>query len=146
MIEYIKYYLNLTKLFKNKERIRVEYTNDIRRAKKEGKSKDSVEAMKHQLYFEIQVIDEEISILVTNYLIRKANRRFIPIPSHDEFGIWEQCDNISNRYVLTNLGISNLRSSIRIEQKEQNEMILTILAALTGIIGAATGFVSILVR
>ena len=92
------------------------------------------------------MLDEEISILTTDNLIRKARRRFVPIPPHETEEMWEQCDKISNRYVLTNKGISELRSSLRKERKEQVELIVMILATLTGFVGEITGLVAVTMK
>lgn len=112
MIEYWKYRLNLSKLFRQKEKTRAAFAKDIRKARKDG----------------------------------KARRRFVPIPSRETDEMWEQCDTISNRYVLTDKGISQLRSSLRKEFKAQVELIVTVLAVLTGIIGAITGLVAVIMK
>ena len=146
MIEYLKYRAKLTKLFRQKEAIRSAYADDIRKARKEGKPSDDIQFLEHSSYFEESMVDEEISILATDNLIRKARRRFVPTPSRDDDGMWEQCDTISNRYVLTSKGISELRSSLRNERKEQVELVVMVLAILTGIIGAATGLVAVIMK
>lgn len=146
MLEHLKYRLALSKLFKQKEELRTAFSADIRKARTEGKRTDDIESIESQSRVEEQMLDEQISILVTNYLIGQASRRFVPIPPHSEQNMWSQCDVISNRYVLTNDGITRLRSALRSEQKERNEMWLTMLAALTGIVGALTGLVAVMNR
>jgi hypothetical protein len=146
MIEYLKYRAKLAKLFRQKEAIRNAYADDIRKAQKEGKSREDIQSLEYSSYFEESMVDEEISILATDNLIRKARRRFVPIPSHKADGMWEQCDTISKRYVLTSRGISELRSSLRKEQKEQVELVVMILAILTGTVGAVTGLVAVIMN
>lgn len=146
MNEYLKYRAKLAKLFSQKEAIRNAYADDIRKAQKEGKSRDDIQSLEHSSHFEESMVDEEISILATDNLISKARRRFVPIPSHETEGMWDQCDTISNRYVLTSKGISEVRSSLRKEQKEQIELAVMILAILTGIIGAITGLVAVIMK
>ena len=146
MIEYLKYRAKLAKLFRQKEAIRNAYADDIRKAQKEGKSREDIQSIEHSSYFEESMVDEEILILATDHLISKARRRFVPIPPHETEGMWERCDTISNRYVLTSKGISDLRSSLRKEQKEQVELMVLILAILTGIVGAVTGLVAVIMK
>jgi hypothetical protein len=146
MIDYMKYKRELAKLFKRKERVRSLYTDKIQKARTEGKSPDDINSLETESLHEDWTIDEEISILVTNYLIKKANRSFIPIPSHDEDGMWKKCNEIHNRYVLTSKGVSMLRTSMRLEMKEQYEMVLSLLTILIGIIGAATGLVAVFLK
>ena len=92
------------------------------------------------------MVDEEIALLVTDTLIKKARRRFVPIPSFDTDGMWEQCSVMSNRHVLTAQGITQLRSSLRKERKEQVELVVMVLAVLMGIIGAVTGLVAVIMK
>jgi hypothetical protein len=146
MIEYFKnrYRAKLARLFRQREKLRAAFAEDIRKAQKDGKPSDDIKSLEYQSYFEESMIDEEIAILATDYLIQKARRRFLPIPSHDTEGMWEQCNVISTRYVLTNRGISELRSSLRKEQNDQAELVVRILTLLVGIIGAFTGFVAVI--
>ena len=146
MIDYLKYRLKLSKLFKKREKIRKAFANNIRRARKQSEKPEEIQEIESSAWFEDDVLNEEISILVTNYLVRKANRYFISIPLHKEKNMWEQCHTISNRYILTNAGIRKLRSSIRSEQKEEIDFIFKLLVALTGIIGALTGLAAILLK
>jgi hypothetical protein len=146
MIESLRYRAKMTKLFRNKEALRAAFAQDIRKAQKEGKPLDDIQSIEHQSYFEERMFDEEISILATDNLIRKARNRFVPIPSHETDGMWEQCDAISNRYVLTSKGISELRLALRKEQKERLELFVMVLAILTGIIGAVTGLMAVIIK
>lgn len=146
MIDHLKYRAKLAKLFRKKEAIRNAFAEDIRKAQKEGRPREEIQSLEHQSYFEESMVDEEISILATDILVRKARRRFIPIPPREADGIWEQCNTSSNRYVLTNRGISELRSSSRKERKEQVEFVVMILAILTGIVGAVTGLVAVTMK
>jgi len=146
MIEHLKYRGKLAKLFRQKEAIRSAYADDIRKARKEDKPSIDIQSLEYSSYFEETMVDEEISILATDSLICKARRRFVPTPSREDEGMWEQCNTVSNRYVLTNKGISELRSSLRKERKEQVEFVVMILAILTGIIGAATGLVAVIMK
>ena len=146
MIEYLKYRLVLTKLFRQKVKLRATFKEDILRARKQGKSRDDIMSLESQAWFEEQMVNEEISIIVTDYLIRRAKQHFMPIPSRDETSMWEQCNKISNRYVLTDTGIFKLRSDMRLEQKERIDVLLTLLAAFTGIVGALTGLAAVLLK
>lgn len=146
MIETLRYRAKLAKLFRKKEDLRAAFAEDIQKAQNEGKPQEEIQFLKHQSYSEERMFDEEISILATDNLIRKASRRFVPIPSRETEGMWERCDNISNRYVLTSKGISGLRSNLRKEQKEQFELVVMVLAILTGIVGAVTGLVAVMMK
>jgi hypothetical protein len=143
MIDYIRYRRKIAGLFRQRKSMGDAYAREIHNAREEGRPREEIESIEADAHSERHIIDEDISILVTDYLLMNANRRFVPIPSHDEDGMWKQCDAVSNRYVLTNAGISKLLASLRSEKKERNEIVLKTLAAITGIIGAATGFLAV---
>jgi len=146
MIQYYRYRAKLAKLFRQKEALHVSYAEDIRKAHEEGKSGDAIRTIEHGLRFEDNMVDEEIALLVTGRLIKKATRRSIPTPPLDTDGMWEQCSVMSRSYVLTDQGITQLRSSLRKEQKERVELFMMVLAVLTGFIGAVTGLVAVIMK
>lgn len=145
MTEYLRFRKKLKKLFRDLEQHRSVYTEVISRAKK---SKDWHEAQSLQAeeYVERCILEEEISMTVTNHWKKKAQRRFVPIPSLEDEDMWEKCEKASYEYVLTNRGISVLRSGLRTERKEQVELWLTVMAATTGVLGAITGFAAVVLR
>lgn len=145
MFEKWKYRAKLAKLFRQKEKLRSAYDEKIRQAEKDGKPSDDIEVLKLDSYHGSIMIDEEIAILATDNLIRKVRRHFVPIPSRKTDGMWEQCI-ASNRYVLTDQGISKLRSALRKELNERYEIILKFSALLIGIIGALTGLVAVILK
>lgn len=110
----------------------------------EKKSRDDIAAIESFAWFEESMIDEEIAILVTDYLVTEARQNFVPIPSREDKECWEQCQRISERHVLSSTGISKLRSVLRAEAKEKKELFLKVLAAVTGVLGAITGLVAVL--
>ncbi len=146
MIGYFKYNQKMNRLFSEKMSVRDKFARSIRKAQKEKKSKNDIEALEGQAQFEEIMVDEEIAILASDYLISKAQRSFIQIPLMDLEGMWKKCEIISNRRVLTTAGIATVRSALRCETKERAAMWLPILAALTGIIGSATGLISIAMK
>jgi len=87
-------------------------------------------------------IDESIRIFVTNYLLMQADRLFLPTPPYEDEKMWTQVDS-GERRVLTALGISSVRTAMRAELAQRREFFLKVLAALTGVIGAATGLLAI---
>ncbi len=60
-----------------------------------------------------------------------------------EGGAWEKAST-TGQYHLKAEALSALRSAIRREQKEKHEIWILWLAALTGLVGAITGFVAVL--
>jgi hypothetical protein len=82
--------------------------------------------------------------LKTQYLVSIADKLSLPIPpitKEDER--WEQ-SGFSGRHVLTNRGITELRSLIRQEKREKYELIFRWSPILIGLIGAIIGLISVL--
>jgi len=134
----------LRRLSKQKGKIRSEYAKDLASARAAGNSINDLRALESEAWFEESMVNEEIALLITDFLVSKADKHFIATPSRKEEGMWEQCDKISERFVLTKAGISAVRSSIRTEAKERRDLILPVIAALTGVIGTLTGLIAVL--
>lgn len=81
--------------------------------------------------------------LVSSYLVAVANRLLIPTPKFKtEGGEWEQALS-TGRYHLNISALAELRAAIRKEQKEHHEIWLLWFAALTGLVGALIGLVTV---
>lgn len=144
MIDYAKYRIALRRLFKQKQKVRAAYAKHVTSARKDDKNAKEISSLEYEAWYEEDMINEDISILVTTYLVSKATKHFISIPPRKDEGMWEQCNKISERFVLTNAGISALRSSIRAEAKERRDLLIPLIAALTGIIGIVTGLIAVI--
>ena len=93
---------------------------------------------------EADFIEDELMLLVSSYWMSVANRLLIPIPEFQEDGgAWEE-SRTSGRYYLTKQALSELRTAIRREQKNRQEVWLPWLAALTGLVGALTGLAAVI--
>jgi hypothetical protein len=145
MIDYVKYRCKIATLYEQRECLSARCAADIKSAHREGKTRQDIENLRSDYRHEIDELNEDIASLLTAYIISKANRKFVPIPPLQETGMWEQ-STITQRYVLTASGISKVRSSLRADRKEQIELFLPIVAALTGVIGVATAFVALLLK
>lgn len=142
----LKYRLGIRKLLRKKKKIYVSYLAELRKVKNNGGLKDDIDAIEASAAFENAMIMEEISILITNYYRALAAHYFLPMPPLEDEGVWEQCSITSYQWVLTNKGISELRSTIRKEKRERLELALTIIAMVTGVIGAITGLCAVILK
>lgn len=141
-MNYFSYRIKLFKYSRESERIRKFYAKDLEIAKKKG-DRDEMQGLLSVLYHEQSEPEEKIKLLKTQYLISIANKMSLPTPpisGKDER--WEE-SLFSAMHVLTNKGISELRSLIRQEKKERHEIIIRWLPIIIGLIGAITGLVAI---
>lgn len=146
MWDWVRFRWQLSKLQRSLRRIDRIFEKNIQTAHRENKHGQDVNKIREERHWETSLIDDEISILVTRYLLGRANRKFLPHPSHDEDkGYWNDAHQLGSRY-LTSAGITELRRTLRAERADASGFWLSILSTLIGIIGALTGFVALLLQ
>jgi hypothetical protein len=128
------------------------YAKDISAARKSG-DREEVESLESTHRFELELHDEEEDRFITRNLLARARRLRVPIPRRynedgSESDHWYEGRN-TGRWSLTASGVCALRDEIRRELKARYELrsLWTVwLSAVTGLIGAATGFVALLAQ
>lgn len=114
----------------------------IAAAKKEGMSEQEALA---SYSLEYQLISEKIDFLKSRYLISKANKLSLPVPTayaKENEDYWER-SQYDGKYYLSEKGYHSLQAAIRKEQKERLEVIIPIITAITGLIGVVIGLVAV---
>ena len=128
------------------------YGKDISAARK-LKDQSKVESLERDHRFEIDLYDEEEDSHLTKKLLAKARRLRVPVPHRynddkTESEHWYE-GQYTVRWYLTTSGFSALREEIRREVKARHEARahwVVWLSGLTGIIGAVTGLVALLIH
>lgn len=128
------------------------YSKDISAARK-LKDSEEVENLERDHRFEIDLHDEEEDAHLTKKLLSKARQLRVPVPHRYNEDKTESEDwyegNYTGRWYLTTRGFSSLREEIRREIKARHEsraQWVVWLSALTGVIGAATGLIALLLH
>lgn len=134
MFETIKYRCQLHKLEKESSKIQKQYAKH-----KDGLSGEELQRVHAEESSVIWPVLEEIDQLKTRRFCQIANRLMVPLPDRKDKELWEE-QHYSRGRVLTSKGIWELKKLIRQEKCEGRE----VLAAWTGIIGAITGLVAVL--
>ncbi len=120
---------------------------DARRKHRAGS--DDVEALRSEWSFEAGMLKEELEAIATNKLRKQAHRLKVPFPSppygSDEFETeeWKRGIHFGEWYLKPS-GHVKVRAAIRAEQKERREAWLAWVAPATGLIGAITGLIAVL--
>jgi hypothetical protein len=123
------------------------YNRDIEAAKKRGDSHQKIYEIESIARHEDQTYDEDIHTLHTRYLFSEAHRLILPTPDWEDKALWEDDEYAPRR--LNRKGIAELRAAIRAETKVRREQFLMwipAIGALTGLVGAAIGLVSLLLK
>ena len=148
MFERTKYNFRLWKLQHQRDRI----TNSVRRqvaaSMRKKESSHIRGGIRDAAQMDIDELDDDINVLTTQFYLSEARRRFVTKPEGDEMSV--QSDTFGSRY-LTAAGITKIRSDIHTERKERWELfqshaglIISLVASLTGVLGAAIGVLSFL--
>jgi hypothetical protein len=138
MISYLKYRLALGKLFRARRTVTKAFEEELKKSGPEAR-----ERISSQEQFELSEIEDSVHRLETDKLWEEAKKLLVPIPRHDDEGMWEE-SKFFGRYHLTVKGVNKLRSDIRAERRSRVEFFLSWSALLIGIIGALTGLIAVL--
>lgn len=146
MIDYVRYRFRLFKLRWQESHVWKVHTEKLESFRQEGKPQIEVENLLQGNYFELDIVREEIRILATDFLESQAYKRFFPLPKYDDAKMWEKCRTITNRKVLTNLGITTVKSALLNDRKERVDLLVKVLVTVIGILGALTGLFAVILR
>lgn len=137
----IKDRLHLYKHKKKLRKLKGAYETDIKKAEKEGKKLDDIEAIIAEMRGCCRDDEFEIEKIYTRKLTSKARKFHIYIPDRRDEKIWE---NEFGTYILTDHGKSTLSKQIKAQRREEYEFIIKIILILIGLIGALTGLVAVM--
>jgi len=117
-------------------------------AREKGGAKEA-QMVWEEARFDTEMIDDEILQLLSQYILSKANKRFLPTPPFlEEDGMWER-SNYTGKYHLTVKGFREVRGIIRKDTKERMELLsywYPWIGVLFGLIGAITGLIAVIKR
>jgi len=145
----------LRKLKRERRKIVAEYAKEYKAlAAKKDKNLDDHDAIAASEYGEINLIDIQIDLLLSDTLIEEAKELDLPFPPHSyppmEDENWEE-GHPSGRSCLSVIGRQRLRGTIdefkarRSEKYDRRlKIAATIITALTGLGGVVIGLISIL--
>lgn len=106
-----------------------------------GDALQEINAEAGSTYFRLQ---EEVDHLVTQRLLGHAAQLLVETPDTTDESCWQECHCIMAYRVLTRKGIRELRSAIRAERTARNKLLLPWLTGLTGLAGALTGMLAVI--
>lgn len=144
-MNYFSYKKALIKLRLNRDKENKALSKSFEEAKRTGGLEKAREVYQSES-FDLDNINEEIAVLITQYLRHKAEKKFLPVPPlNDKDGFWKQ-GQYTGKWYLTNKGITELQSLIRKDGKEKREMFSYWISILFGLIGAITGLIAVIKR
>jgi len=142
-MNHFSYRKALYKLNRERQKASEALSKLVEEARKKGGEAKAQEVYQNGS-FDLDMIDDKILGLVSRYLVYKANKRFLPVPSlSEEDELWER-SNFTGRYHLTGKGITQVRKMIRSDTKETIEILSPYVGILFGLIGAITGLIAVI--
>lgn len=139
----ISYRWELSKLHRLRSKTVGMFKQLQEKARKEKKPREDIQSLISEEIFEVDMIDDEIEILESRYLIESARQLILPIPDFDiNSDTWKE-SKITRRFRLSKKAMVDMRSLVRKERKERREGIMLWLASLIGIIGALSGLLAV---
>jgi len=146
MLDGLRFRWKLRSLRADKRKTRRIYDKELKKARLSKAKAEDIDSLHSVERHELDMLDDEISAVVSRRLLALAEDNLLPTPSFDAKGPdWIESE-FTGRYRLSGPAMVELRTAIRKEQREQSDSMFRWLAALTGIIGATIGLVSLLVK
>lgn len=144
-MNWFSYRISLCKLQRERNKESKALFKLIEEAKKKGSQKIANDVYQTESV-NLNIIDGELVYLKTRYLISIAENMSLPTPElNEKYGMWEE-SHYTDKWQLTNKGITEIRRLIRQERKEKLEFVSHWATILIGIIGAITGLIAVIMR
>lgn len=97
--------------------------------------------VRSQMNYEVGMLDDEIEILRSTYLLQLAQSRFLEIPSRDDDAMWEEAHQLGVHH-LSRKGMAKVVADLHADGKATREAILAWVTPSIGLIGALIGLVA----
>jgi len=131
----------LRTLLRQRDKLSLFFDKKIQHARKINVGREEVEGLIVEMFMELDLADDEINKLRSSILMRQAQKFLLPTPSVETA---RETSKIDYRKFLSEESQRALIVSIRAETKERAELFGLRVAGLTGVIGALTGLVAVL--
>lgn len=147
MLEELSYQWRLRRLQAVQRKLRRKYDSEMKRLAKAKASLDEKAHLGWEYSTEDDIVENELMLLRSRHLVAVASRLFIPTPQNDETSaVWVSAQDGSGRLHLTLEAQRDLAAEIRKERSGRSERFRLWLAGLTGLVGAATGLVALILK
>ncbi|MHA7882763.1 hypothetical protein [Nitratireductor rhodophyticola] len=144
MFDWLQYQWHLFKLQRDLRRTEKAFDDEFANARAAENRVERIRQVEEDKRWEMELVRDEISVLVTRYLIARADKMFLPHPQYGQGkDFWANSRQLGTQY-LTPKGITEIRNTIRTERADASSYWVTLLSAATGLVGALTGLVAIL--
>lgn len=131
----------LGRFLREQDKISKRYQPDLDRARKE-KDWERENSVAQDMFFEHDLVEDEIARLQHKYLTKQARRFLIPLPEFKQKdGEWRELQHIGG-YALKGDALLRLARDVRQERRERVELAFLWPSALIGLVGGLVGLIS----
>lgn len=142
MKQYLSYKWELWKLYREERKLTKPFDKEWGATK--DKNYEKYREIYHHIDLDLEQISESRNILHTKYIMGQMHKLDIPTPPPHS-NVFKQ-NSFSDTFELTQEGRHELRMLIRAEQTRRRQPIYIFITLTTGLIGAATGLVSVILK
>ncbi len=133
----------LRKLRRDEARTQKQFDTEIEEAKARNASRQELDQLKHQQFWETTIFSDEIDEIITQRLIRKAIKWGIPIPKREEGDAWLRSSQLGT-WSLTDSVSMRLRREIAHEVEISQKPWLNWCALIISLFGLIVAVVALL--
>lgn len=119
---------------------------EIRAAVKQKKSREDIEDIGRNWEYDICSTEDEIEEMRSSHLIALATKYDVPIPSSSDLAEYWERSNYTGKHYLNGIGRARLRAELNREQREWRDRWVWLIPVVFGLLGSATGIISLLTR
>jgi hypothetical protein len=143
MIAWLREELKVRKWDRKAQLIRASFSEDIHTAHV-ARDWDKRNDLLYNADFEASQYEDEAAEIRSNRLVRRARRLSLPIPSRGgNSAHWRQSRTLGT-WALTDVGFSELRRVVRLEEKERRDVWLTLGGMLVSILSLVVAIIALL--
>ena len=139
----IQFFKDKLELKKAKEQLKDEerpYLEDLKKAKKEGKSQDEIDMLVAEMRAVCQPYEFDVNLLESQHILNQAHKLYLPAPDYEDENMY---DRVFNYRILNERGKLHLMKNIQKEKRERTDILLKRISIFIGLIGALTGLVAV---
>lgn len=144
MLGWIKYQIELQSAQRFRDKLEREHRRELRHLYETKTASDDIQEFIQVHWMDAEMAHDDVQTVISQRLFNLADKHFISLPPHSDTESWEQTK--MNGRVLSRSAIRSVRAEIRKEQHEDRAAMVQWAAVATGLLGATTGLVAVVLN
>lgn len=129
------------------DKLRADMNSAVKTAKARGANAAEIHEIEQEYHSSIWAYQDRFNVLNSRRLIREARKLLIPVPQMSpDSDAWDDISQSGGGWALSEKGFFELRNAVRAERKLRRDDFFGWAAAITGIVGALTGLIAVVLQ